>query len=222
MSGISASAINTGFSTQELSEKDYVTFTENFSIKLITEEPSKKAVSCFDVNEQGLLAIGCGNNENKTICIYNDGEFIYGYEFYSNGSFGIEWDNENLNIYFVRSDIIASVTKDGDIVEVRMVENTLDNNSYFNNYLLSTEKVINNTNYVIKNDLGLFDTITRAYSKVVLVSQEQVETVIYDASTNYVSKILITFIFILLFVLIVVLIVIRSFRGQGTVLCLDN
>lgn len=81
---------------------------------MLADEPPQKAIKCFSVNEEGLIAIGCGNSENKTVCIYtNDGVFKYGYSFKCSGSFGIELDKSVLNIYLVRSDVAIAVNSTG-------------------------------------------------------------------------------------------------------------
>ena len=56
------SAMNTFFSTQSLPENDRKTLLENVNISMLADEPPQKAIKCFSVNEEGLIAIGCGNS----------------------------------------------------------------------------------------------------------------------------------------------------------------
>ncbi len=66
-----------------------------------------------------MVAIGCGNSESQTVCIYtNDGVFKYGYSFKCSGSFGIEFDKSVLNIYLVRSDVAIAVNSVGEVESV--------------------------------------------------------------------------------------------------------
>lgn len=209
---ISVCAIETGFSIRELSDEEYENFISNVDICLITREPNKKAVSCFDVNEQGLLVVGCEDSEYKTVCIYSNGDFLYGYEFYSTGSFGVEWDNENLNIYFVRSDVIVCVNESADIIDICKVENTSENNTYYNNYFLSTKKTVSGTEYKLKKDMGILNVITPKYSMVIAVSQDDVETVIYEEDVDYGTSIIVNFALVIVFLAIVAFGVIIYFR----------
>ena len=108
--GVEVLAMNTGFSTELLPEDNMNTLLKNVNISMLADEPPKKTIECFAVNEDGLIAIGCNSSENKVVCIYtSDGVFQYGYSFKCSGNFGIEFDKSVLNIYLVRSDIAIAV-----------------------------------------------------------------------------------------------------------------
>ncbi|MBQ8040963.1 MAG: hypothetical protein IJ274_14055, partial [Lachnospiraceae bacterium] len=55
--GMGVAAVNTGFSTEPLSPDDTDTFLKNANISVLEEAPEKKAIKCFDVNEEGVLAV---------------------------------------------------------------------------------------------------------------------------------------------------------------------
>ena len=94
---VEASAVNTGFHTELLPEDDINTLLKNVNITMLTDEPPKKPIECFDVNENALIAIGCSSSENKTVCIYsNEGVFQYGFSFKCSGTFGIEFDKSTI------------------------------------------------------------------------------------------------------------------------------
>ena len=99
--GVDILAVDMGFSTEPMSEDEIETFLKNVNISILENEPSKKAIDCFDVNENGEIAIGNSDFENKTVCVYtNDGDFIFGYSFECTGNFGIELDKDVINLYF--------------------------------------------------------------------------------------------------------------------------
>ena len=101
------SAMHTEFKTNELSSEEKNVIISNINILLTDEVPEKNTITCFDVNTNQLIAIGQNTSDRKTICIYsNEGVFQYAYTFNCSGDFGVEWDEENLNIYFVRSRVI--------------------------------------------------------------------------------------------------------------------
>ena len=99
---IKAKAMNTGFTTEELSEEQKSLLIEATNLSLLQTEPQKRSIRCFDVNEEGMIAIGQDSSpeENAEILVYNShGEFLYGYVFYRGGSdFVVEWDHKNINI----------------------------------------------------------------------------------------------------------------------------
>lgn len=191
--GMKAEAIHTGFQTDLLSEEKQNRFVSNIDIKRIDEEPSKKTIQCFDVNNNHMIAIGHGGTERKAICVYSDdGVFRYGYTFNCSGSFGVEWDGENLNIYFVRSDVIVSVAPNGEVLDVLEVQNTIDNNSYVNNFIHSTKRTVGEKEYVIDNHPRIFNLVTASYSQLTMRDENGIETTVYDVSSMQLFNVIVT------------------------------
>lgn len=95
--------MNTGFSTSEPDEKKQQYFLSGNAISLTYEEPKKYIISCFDVSESGLVAVGSATYGNQYIYVYDaTGKFQYGYAFNNPGSYGLQWDGSDWN-YFVSS-----------------------------------------------------------------------------------------------------------------------
>lgn len=63
-------AMNTGFSTSEPDEKKQQDFLSGNAISLTYEEPKKYIISCFDVSESGLVAVGSATYGNQYIYVY--------------------------------------------------------------------------------------------------------------------------------------------------------
>lgn len=198
---VKAGAINTEFSTQELPAETKDRFVSNVSIELLTEEPEKRNVMSFDINDQKMLAIGQGGHRGKEVCVYDShGKYLYGYTFNCHQDFGIEWDGENINIYFVRSDIIMSVDSNGNVHDVKEVQNTSDNNKHHNKLLHSTSHTVGDTTYQIRNNLGIFSWLSLFYSQVVAIDADGEERIIYDAGSTQ------TLVTVILFVVISLLV----------------
>lgn len=211
---ITANAMNTGFSTQSLSSEERKAFDTNVDISFLEIEPNKKTIECFDVNEKGVVAIGSSVSKRKTIAIYDSkGVFQYGYEFDCNGAFGIEWDNDNIIIYFVRSDVACSVNPVGTIEELLKIENTQENNSYWNHSVFSTSRTAGDNKYTIKNDMGLFNVFASSYSQLEIVDLNGEINVFYDVNSYQLSKIIAIFIGVTIFCCMVVCVLIRQFRN---------
>jgi hypothetical protein len=71
--------MNTGFSTSEPDKKQQ-DFLSGNAISLMYEEPKKHIISCFDVSESGLVAVGSATYGNQYIYVYDaTGKFQYGY-----------------------------------------------------------------------------------------------------------------------------------------------
>ncbi|MBQ7356544.1 MAG: hypothetical protein IJW66_03985 [Clostridia bacterium] len=99
------------------------------------------------------------------------------------GTFRLEWDNKNLNIYLVRGGIIVSVTPSGEVVDVLEIQDTKSNNEYSNELFYSTKRKIGNTEYSIESDIGAFlDFFTPLYSRIVITNENGEKSIIYDVN----------------------------------------
>ena len=209
---IEVSAMNTGFSTEELSEKTKTSFVSNINVSPLIAEPDKKAIACFDVNEQGMIAVGQKGSQGKEICVYtSQGEFLYGYTFNCTQSFCVEWDEQHVNIYFVRSDVIISLDSDGNILDIKSVQDTIDNNSYRNSLLYSTSRIVGNTTYLIRNDMGILNWIAPSFSQIVTIDATGTESVIYDVNSMQLAKMITVIVIVCVFVAVAVVCISRQF-----------
>ena len=206
-------AMNTGFSTEFLTEEERKTFLSNVNISILKEEPQKDVIECFDVNQDGLIAIGLSNFEKKTICIYDGNYFLYGYEFRCNGDFGVEWDENNVNIYFVRSDIIITINSMGEIVDVLRVQDTIENNSYRNYYIYAIKRTVGENKYMLKNNMGILNVFASSYSQLIKVDENKVQTILYDANNKYIVKLVAIIIFVVVFICIAICFVVRQLKN---------
>ena len=211
---IDANAMNTGFSTEELSEEQKTTFLSNIGLSTIITEPNKKSILCFDANEHGMIAVGTKGSRNgrKEVYVYTtEGDFLYGYAFNCAQSFAVEWDEQLLNIFFVRSDIIISLDQNGNVLDIKSVQDTINNNSHTNLLLYSTERKVGNASYIMRNDMGPLNWLTFSYSQIVAVDSAGTENVIYDVNSMQLTKTIVGIVFISIFVFIIILGIAREF-----------
>ena len=182
-------AMNTGFSTEEMSEDDKAVFLKNVTITLVKTPPVKKGIMQFDVNEEGMIAICQDNSDDKEVCVYSSqGEFLYGYSIKTTGSIYVEWDHENLNIFFVRGGTLVALDPDGNIIDIKDVPSTVDN-SIYSNALESTHKTVGDTKYRIRNDQGfILNVLTFSFSQIVVTDPDGTERIIYDINTEQIIK----------------------------------
>ena len=211
-SAMKVNAMHTGFKTNELSSEEKDMFISNINVLSIDEEPVKKAITCFDVNSNHLIAVGQNSSDRKTICVYSgEGDFQYGYTFNCSGDFVVEWDEENLNIFFVRSSVIVSVTPKGEVLDAFEVQNTIENNSYVNHFIHATKTEIDNYEYYIRNNMGLLNLFAPSYSQIIVKDSTGAESIIYDVSSMQLTKTIVTITLICVFVIVAVAVVIWQF-----------
>ena len=208
-------AIDTGFSTKNISKEEEDKFISYNDISIVTEEPPKSVISCFDVKENGMYALGHDDGKRKTISIYSaDGTFLYGYAFNCDGIFGIEWNNDNINIYFCRDERLAEIDQKGEVVHVVYVESNSENSAYFRKVLSSNKKEIPGKTYVIKNDLSIFDIFSDSRSQLVVETTEN-KLLFYDASSVQLTNAIVIGALVTVFVSIIVYAVIWNVKKES-------
>ena len=209
---VQASAMQTGFSTESMPQEDIDSFLQNVNVTKLAKEPSKAAIKCFDVNERGEIAVGCGKGEIKTVCIYNStGDYLYGYSFSCTGSFGVELNGNILNIYFVRSDVAVAVDPEGEVKSVLEIQDTTENNKYWNHTLHATTRKAGDAQYTIRNDMGFFNLFASSCSQLVVTDKDGNTTIIYDVNKEQLSNTVASFVVIVLFICCVIVIVVWEF-----------
>lgn len=210
---INTFAMETGFSTEEMTQDEIERFFNNGHITRFTSEPAQEEIQCFDVDEDGMIAIGTGNAEKKKVCIYsNDGNFQYGYKFNTSGSFEVELNNHILNIYFVRSDVAVSINSNGEIEDIAKIRNTIENNTYWNQSVRAVKKIVGDEEYVLKNDIGFLGIFASSYSQLYKIDASGEKHLLYDVNTHQFVRSIIMFVGVLVFVSIVLVVIIREFK----------
>lgn len=206
---VMASNSNLSLSVMDVEEKN--TIIENLSLALTDKTPGLKAIQCFDVNNNGAIALGHEiDGKTKAISIYDsNGNFKYGYIFYSTGSFGIEWNSDCLNIYILRGDLLVTVDKSGTIVDVAYVEDTKENDCYINNYIFATKKTVNGITYCIKNDMGILNYVSTSYSQLVKITSSE-EVILYDVNNAQLAKTIVGVFMLVAFIGIAVFVLIKT------------
>lgn len=204
--GFEVFAMNTGFEIDysfSEDEKEHIISVNH--LKLLKEEPVNEAIQCFDVNEDGLIAIGTMHMDDNYICVYSsDGIFQYGYRFDSEESFAVEFNDENVNIYFTRGKLVQCVNSKGKIIEIAEVKNTKENDDYRKYLIYPSIKESNNNKYIPKKDMGIFNYIGVTYSQLAVVDSTGNEKIIYDVNSKMFARRLVTFITVLLLVVFTV------------------
>lgn len=205
---IAAFAMDTGFSTDYITPEEKELLLSNINLSLIKEGPRRTSIICFDVNENESVAVGTEDANRKSVLVYtSNGIFKYGYTFDCSGSFGVEWDNEDIIIYFVRSSVAASFDKEGNNIEVKKIQDTADNNSYWNQNVYSSDRTVNGNKFTAKTNMGFLNTFTSSYSQIIRTDTDGNTTTVYDAGVEYTVKFIGIFIFVILFIVIIAAII---------------
>ena len=188
---IEVKAMNTGFETEELSGETIEHFLSYINLSLLVTEPEKRGILCFDVNEQGMIATSMEHGlRKKEICVYSSqGEFLYGYAFRANGIIAVEWDQENLNLCFVRGGTLMSLDRSGNVLDIKDIPTTIRNDRYENDLLYTFKRTVGDTTYQIRNDQGpILNSFTTYRSQIVVTDPDGTERIIYDVNETERSR----------------------------------
>lgn len=210
---LNSNAIETEFDFLPLDENEKKTFLSNVSFSEVAHSESKNPIESFDVNNNGIVAIVHSNYNDKAITFLNSDGLVLGrLEFSSDGDVGVKWeDDDNLLVYFVRSDVIATVSQKGEILELHKITTSSEKYYEWREQFRFTTKEINEVKYSLKNDFGFFNMFASSYSQLILTSSDGNEQKLYDASSLYLERVVVGFVAVCFFIIIVTFVVIRLF-----------
>lgn len=209
----SAFAMTSGFDTEELSKQESEKIISNIAFKRLDSAPEKMPIKCFDVNESGQIAIGSEKSADKIVAIYSStGDFLYALSFEADGSFGVEWNGDCLNVYLVRASVLAQVDSQGKVLGVFAVKDTAENNSYWNNTVHSATRNAGGTEYKIDNNLGPLNYIQSSYSRLVATSADGNSTVLYDVGNSKAISSAFWLVIVIIFVMLAITSIIKQFK----------
>ena len=168
-STIEASAMNTGFLTEDMSEEDRNGAQENNmgKVDMLSSEPKfLLGFANYAINPSGCFAISGSYLTNSLIAVYDaDGNYLYGYSINNPGSIAVSWVDDNIAVYFVRSNTIRVLDQNGTVLS----EETSDDAMY--NQLTANTQVIQDTTYVAKHWLINHELLRwGSYTKLVRIS----------------------------------------------------
>lgn len=206
-----AYAITTGFDVESITTEKAKEFLDNINLNYENEETSCHSIKCFDISDTGLIAIGIDEDTEKHINVYdNTGTFQYGYSFENQGTYGIEFDNDNLIIYTVRGQMAYLLDNKGNCLEVFEICKTSENNSYWQHNVYAKSKSVGNSKYVLSKII----IFSPSYTKLTKISSDGSEFVIIDVSTDSIVYIIIIIIIALIIIGISIIAIINYFKSN--------
>jgi len=187
-------------------EDEVLSYTK---ISLLTEEAEKWPIECFDVSENGMIVLGLSDTRfhSSHNCLYvysSDGVFQYGYSFEDDGSFYVEWNQDNIEIYLARSDIIVILNPKEQTQSAVQIKDVTESSHYINQVLRLRERQVGDTKYIIQNDMGVLNLIASSYSQMLVVNGEET-IMIYDVNSNAITRVIIKIVTVCLMVCVVIL-----------------
>ncbi len=176
-----SAAAETGIETRPLEKDEQERIWNNISVRRVSAPAANISIDCFDVREDGWIALGLDGAELENINVYDEtGVFQYGHTFDISGSYSLEWKGRNLVLYIFRSDLAVEFDEKARLVEMREI--VLSSQTFrFERYLETKIRVVNGVRYELRSWLPL----TPNYPQAVIIDQDGREKIIYDNSLGY-------------------------------------
>ena len=165
-------------------------FISNVSITCFFEESKKIPISCFDVSENGDIAIcnSCDSFFSIDTCMIHildkNGIFKYGYIVKCYGTLLIEYDKDILTLFYERGDLKVWLNDDGSVLKASIIDETPDNRDYINKKLNATTRIYNDVKYSLESNAPIYTILSSMYSRISKVSinnnTQSTKTTVYD------------------------------------------
>lgn len=149
---------------------------------IYTLDYSDWSIECFDVREDGMIALGFNRSpEMKYVAVLDaDGVFQYGCTFKCNGAFLVDWVGGNLGICQVRGNVLGVFDETGACVSLRSVKTNTAFSRYMNALRQPVRKVGDKT-YILRND-HILSFLSTDYGQLVCIDVQGNETVLHEVS----------------------------------------
>lgn len=198
-----AMALDVGLSTQSLSSGE---ISNILKVKDFTKITSfvPRTVKCFDVREDHMIVIGSGSADTATIAVYNSqGDFQYGFQTKEPGSFRVMWHGNDIAYYSIRSAYLYTINTEGEILDICQVENSIENSIFDRDVLQATTRKMGETTYHVTNGRTFVDAFSTSF-KHITKTDSLGTSVIYDASNNQHTRVVVGIIVFFVISLIIV------------------
>ena len=92
-------------------------YIEKIEPRFFTEEPETALIQCYDVNEDGLVAVCMvsGYCKNSALVYDSDGHFLYGYEINDSGLTVVHWRDSDLQLCVISDNMLVTADGKGNI-----------------------------------------------------------------------------------------------------------
>lgn len=178
---------------------------ERISLKIEKSEPFRNTIKCFDVNENGMVAvlhpIFFGRSR---VCIFSsDGTFQRAFSFRNEGAAALRWQGDNLQVFCLRG-VAFTFDMDANILEACQIVKE-DAWSDFYDGLLSEEKTVGDVTYKLDRESKI--------QYIRSVSADETLEIYNDGGMTFVTAIAV-FAFMFIFISIVLINMIKYFRER--------
>lgn len=146
------------------------------------EDYSDWSVECFDVREDGMIALGFNRSQNsKYVAVLDEvGAFQYGCTFKCSGALLVDWVEDDLGILLVRGSLLGVFDETGRCISLRNIRTSTALSRYQNDLRRPTRHV-DGVTYMLSND-HVLSWLSTDYGQLVRIDTQGNKTVLHEAS----------------------------------------
>lgn len=192
-----------------VSAHDSVWDETNIHIIENQNEHNERIVS-FDVSDNGLVALA--TTDRKILVMDNSGQLLKTFSFISDGSYYIQWNNDNLVLYIVRGEKSIEFTMESECVSVSKLS-VAEANKIWNQLDQLKKIVVDDNIYEVKSEMGIINNVlfSSEYTKLVKADLDGNTIVLYNVSqkdigdTSFIVLLILSFVVLIIIVIVVAL-----------------
>ncbi len=198
--------------TELIPEDNISQFILNIKLEPITSFNTSENILCYDVNENGDIALGMVDNE---IYIMDSNlKFLYGYEISVDGTYHLEMQNNSVYLILSRSGVSLRLNSD-EVVESFLIIDNYKSNRYFKS-LDNLKKTQEEVKYLLENSNILESIFSVGYSRLISIDSNGEKRIIYDVSnTNTIKSIVVGIAVIILIAIVVTMIGRQIYKARN-------
>ena len=167
--------------SHSLSDEERDAFLQRVRWETIDTERRNTPICCFDVASDGTIALATSEG---VIYVYDkQGSFLFGCSFYPDGVFGIEFDEDELVLHFLRGNTTLLIDDSGDCIDIQKADDPIQHTLHIKEIHSQTFLEIGNTKYFLEREIDIGDS----YSRFVITENGK-RMVHYDVTSNHIAK----------------------------------
>ncbi len=173
----------------------------------------------FDVNQKGQYALAYDGIVKDRVLVYDaEGNWLWGFTFYNDGALYVRWNEDNILVYFVRSDVIVEVDKNGNCIGMWYVLDTPERYRYVDEIFDAKECTVNGDTYRAEHWLFTHELIRWGkYPRLVKITPEGEKTVLFDRTIGQLGNCFLLWAVFIGFEGVAAYVFIRKFGDKGIV-----
>lgn len=163
---------------------------DDVGVTYLLEEPRKKLIKCFDMNYEGLIALGLRDPVSwiSYISIYSyEGTHLFSYQIDAGGPFLVELMADGIIYYYIRGDLLIFIPFSNNGCQQYKVDASLEKNVMYIDYLSGKTKEKNGIKCSIECGFPIFKNDANC-SRLQIIGSSGETTTIYDETKFLFSR----------------------------------